>query len=171
MNKTSKIVTGLLVACLAFMYVYILMHPTTTVTLGGASSATGTTFGTARIAAGVYNATFSATGSDVIFSALNTDSTDRVITSVVGTFSGPLSITSLYMATSTSATATTTTSYILNNGVSSANSLFLLSTTSPTLVSASGDQYRIWPTGTYLNFMLGTTSTTTGMIGVTYLAQ
>ena len=171
MKTSTKIVVSALVALAVVMgaWIYFSGHQK----VGGTVSPAGATFGTARIAMGVINGTFSATGSNVILSLYNSDATDRVISSVDGYLYGPFASMTVYMATSTSATATTTSSYIVND-VFATTANYYLSTTSPRLVVNGGttaDQYRIWPAGTYLDFMLGTTSTTTGMLGVKFLAQ
>lgn len=137
-------------------------------------SSPGATGSTAKL----YTITFSpSTGTST--SLLNTDGTDRAVTSTVAyctgigsSFSGfagaGLANLTLKSSTSTSATVTAATlaniNYMYNASVSTSSPW--LSIASSTIGGGLGDVTRVWPTGTYINFEFNATNTASCTLGV-----
>ncbi len=144
------------------------MYPTNEVqTLAG--SPTGTTFSTAKIAAINFTPSASAASST---SMLNSDASDREITSTFNTCAG---------VNGQGITITGATTSVANLGLqgnpnlisnmfgtttTSAKSYYVSTTTEGVLSGTS----RVWPAGTYLTFVASSTTSGVCTVGAHYLA-
>lgn len=141
--------------------------------LAGASSPVGTTNSTAKFYQVVMTPSTSAASST---SLLNTDGTDRVISSSQGACTGVgtslsyltgagIASWTVNMATSSTAAQTGSVNYAANLTISTSSALLdyvAASTTTP----FPNDIARIWPAGTYLTITFNATNTATCTLGV-----
>lgn len=146
------------------------------------SSATGSTFNTAKTAAIVMNlatAGANATSSSI----LNSDSNDRFVTGVrvgcngVGTSKTAYTGTGLAALTLTVGTSTTAAPATFV-GFANVMSAFTLGTSTPVLVVASSTLQTatsslaaFWPANSYMTFTVNATNTAVCTMGVDYLAN
>lgn len=99
----------------------------------------------------------------------NSDANARVVSGVYYWVNGIASSTALTLQAATTTTATGlggNTSYVYNGTLSSTTQYQYISSSTPT----ASDAIRLWPAGTYLNFVASGTSspTTTMIVGVDY---
>lgn len=176
MNTTAlKYIAGIIVV-LAIIGAYVYPKSTTTTVVRGVSG-TAVTNSSARIATITMAPLLDAGTSTTI---LNTDGTDRAITSSVayctsvGTsrtyLTGATGLSNLIVNMSTSSSAS-------GNAGSNTNyaSSLTIATTSVTAYTASSTEGatiygRIWPTGTYLALTFNATNTAACTVGVYYLS-
>lgn len=181
---------GIVAILFAAGYVVHLLFPQPSF---GASNAGGSSYGSAKIAEQDV-----VTGTTTTFSVLNTDSTDRIISSLDIQLANDLSTTTTITAkcaTSTSASSLNgNTNYLLNTvlstvgayGTTTGAGMFIASsspgitgTTTAPIISALQNPYaRVWATNTYLDCQVSTGDTynafvpgTTGFFGFRYWAQ
>lgn len=165
MTKNKTFIGIIVAVVLAFAAIVFGVN---TSNIAGTGSPTGATWSTSKVALQSFTGVTIAPNT-VVASFYNSDATDRVISSVdgyIGSLTSPA--VTLYVATSTSATATTTTQYIVNGLVLGTSGNLYLASTTPSGVTA--DNQRIWPAGTYLDVVTSTTTTATGVIGVKYFS-
>jgi hypothetical protein len=176
MNTTTKVIISGLVAVIVVMYGFLLLRPTTTFQLGGATLApAGTTNSTQNIA----QATITTGVATSTYASFYNSSADRVIETVYYNLCSTCGTTGtttpiLYVGTSTNPTAftdvngalsITSANFILASTISTGTPYF--STSTSAFMNASNPAIRIWPSGTYLN-VIATSSTITGIVGVRY---
>lgn len=170
MDKTTKIIVGVLVAAIVLLAGYIIIHPSTTIRFGGvaAPSPAGTT-GTIKL----LNQQVIASPATTTWASFYNGGADRIVSDVffVNLAGGTSTV---WMAVATSSSPTTLVD-VNGNTMPAANYIFgaLVGSSSPYLASttpgSSGTTpaLRLWSSGSYLNFQAAT-GTQTGLIGVTY---
>lgn len=135
----------------------------------GTGSAIGTTNSTQRIAQAVCNN--QATTTYVSF--LNSNATDRVMTSIELFMTGYQSTTTLFavdVGTSTVAVGTSSTNYFLhatNGQIATSTDPVYFASTTPTTTNGN----RIWATGSYLNVVANATTTGYCTVKINYFQE
>ncbi len=171
--KNILITVALVVAIALGVGAYF--YPENVQSLG--NSATGTQFGTAKIAATSWSL---ATGSATTTSLYNNDQNDRIIQSSfvsctgVGTSKTAYTGAGLAALIVRAATTTTAAPAIVTNTNYVANYSSVGTTTTVSYQASSTDPVlssygRVWPAGTYLSFYANATNTAQCIAGVNYL--
>jgi len=175
----KEIIISVIALCIGAAIGYVL-HKTPS--FSGTNSAIATTFGTAKVAQVNINP---ATGSATSSSILNTDATDRYITSsyvacnTVGTsltaYTGAgLTSAGWLWRMATTATAITgaltdsNTNYAANASLATSTVVDFVSTTTEGVIQGTS---RVWPTGTYLTIQPNATNTAICTVGVHYIGS
>lgn len=178
--KYTKYVVGLVVVLVVIFFSVRFLNPAVPTPV----TAVGDTSNSAKIAQIVLNggSVATTTSNSVWGSLFNGDSTSRIVQDVYYSISGLETniVVQLVVATSTAPTSTPTQAASLttfNSGFLSTSTTMIYVSTSTAGAMGTAPGYRIWPSGTYLNFtasstqLLGTTTTLTGsgIVGVKYV--
>jgi hypothetical protein len=159
MKTYLKVIIGVL-AVLAVAGAYFYPIAKEKATLG----ATGDTNSSHRL----NSIVFTGSATTTFASFYNNDATDRIITSEDFYYAGVASTSQLVISA-----ATSTSPYGLNSNTNySANWATLTSSPQYTASTTITSAYRVWPSGTYLNFISnGTTTSGSGQIAVRYIVM